>query len=29
MMTSLYCLSYYRKADENEIEYNNEGTAIA
>ena len=29
MNTSLYCLSYYRKADENEIEYNNEGTAIA
>ena len=29
MNTSLYCLSYYRKADGNEIEYNNEGTAIA
>ena len=29
MMTSLYCLSYYRKDDENEIGYNNEGTAIA
>ena len=29
MMTSLYCLSYYRKADDHEIEYNNEGTAIA
>ncbi|SHM65193.1 hypothetical protein SAMN04487860_1095 [Ruminococcus flavefaciens] len=28
MITSLYCLSNYGKADENEIEYNNEGTAI-
>lgn len=29
MSTSLYCLSSYRKADNHEIEYNNEGTAIA
>lgn len=29
MKISLYCLSNYRKADENEIEYNNEGTATA